>query len=225
MKKQTAKTPTVAIARVLRGLGLVQGSDFRVVGARTATHAIVLSRKADKVIADNADHIEELVKLDGGWVFRVNIHSTPGGHLWTRVSNYGRRIHETHTWSEQGLVTESTTEQSVDDVTDTPATHDVAEGVTHPYDGKYQRQYGTLTWACETTDGVWFFQNAHNNPRYTLTAYNDGAKLNGWYLNGPGVDSHGVWMGFMFSAAAEEAESTIRAHLRRAGAVESAVCD
>ena len=74
-KRATAKTPTVAIARVLRDLGLKQGSDFRVRGQytngeRVGTFVAALSAKADQVIADNADQIEYRVQQDGGFAFR-----------------------------------------------------------------------------------------------------------------------------------------------------------
>ncbi len=116
MQKQTAKTPTVAIARVLRGLGLVQGADFRVKtkykgsGAnreRIGTHVAVLSKEADQIIADNADFIEEMVKLDGGWVFNVSIHFTTGGRVWTWVANYGSRTRDTHFLSDIGRVSKA----------------------------------------------------------------------------------------------------------------------
>lgn len=98
-KRATAKTPTVAIARVLRDLGLKQGSDFRVRGEyrngeRVGTYVAALSAKADQVIADNADQIEYRVQQDGGFAFRVSIHFTAGGRMWTWVANYGKRTRE-----------------------------------------------------------------------------------------------------------------------------------
>lgn len=97
-----AKTPTVAIARVLRSLGLVQGRDFRVRGKyqghgadreRIGTHVAVLSQVADKVIADNADRIEQEAG-QAGFSFRVSVYYTDGGGMWTWVANYGARVRE-----------------------------------------------------------------------------------------------------------------------------------
>ncbi|QBZ73560.1 hypothetical protein SEA_MISCHIEF19_75 [Streptomyces phage Mischief19] len=100
-----AKTPTVAIARVLRGLGLVQGADFKVTGEyrgrgldreRVGTYVLVLTRDAEQTIADNADAIEAAALAQGGFAFRVSIYRTPSGGFWTRVANYGPRTREGH---------------------------------------------------------------------------------------------------------------------------------
>lgn len=99
----TAKTPTVAIARVLRSFGLKQGQDFRVRGQyqgtgadrmRTGTYVAVLSGHGDQVVADNADAIEELVQQDGGFSFSVSIHFTANGRMWTWIANYGQRTRD-----------------------------------------------------------------------------------------------------------------------------------
>lgn len=102
-KQATAKTPTVAIARVLRSLGLEQGKDFRVRGQyqgtganreRIGTYVAVYTNAADQVVADNADRIEELVKQDGSFAFRVSIHSTTNGRVWTWIANFGSRTRD-----------------------------------------------------------------------------------------------------------------------------------
>lgn len=104
-KQATAKTPTVAIARVLRSLGLEQGKDFRVRGQyqgtganreRIGTYVGIYSAAAEQTVADNADRIEELVKQDGGFAFRVSIHRTASGRVWTWIANFGKRTREGH---------------------------------------------------------------------------------------------------------------------------------
>lgn len=97
--RPTAKSPSTAIARVLRDLGLKQGADFRVRGQyangeRTGTYVAVMTKEADQVVADHADQIEEAVQLDGGFTFRVSIHFTAGGRRWTWVANYGERTRD-----------------------------------------------------------------------------------------------------------------------------------
>jgi hypothetical protein len=93
--KTEPKSPTVAITRVLKGLGLVQGVDFRVAGhyengERLYTFAYTLDRRANRVIAENADMIESLtfgtdfpftvsVRYPGGdGRPSVSVHNSPG---------------------------------------------------------------------------------------------------------------------------------------------------
>lgn len=97
--RTTAKRPSVAIARVLRDFGLVQGYDFRVVGdyhrgERYATRVRVYSRKADQTILDHADLIEDLT-ADAGFPFTVSVYYTAEGRLWTWVSDAGHRTRQT----------------------------------------------------------------------------------------------------------------------------------
>lgn len=85
-------THTTAIARVLRGLGLKQGADFRVRGEyvrgeRRGTAVVALNRNAEAVIAGNARHIESATdEMDRP--FRVNIYNTPSGGFFT-ITNSG----------------------------------------------------------------------------------------------------------------------------------------
>ena len=83
-------TPTQAIGRVLRELGLVQGVDFRVQGHREARNGLVSKRQrvgtlvcathaADLVIADNAVRIMDETKALG-FPFKVKITTTRSGH-------------------------------------------------------------------------------------------------------------------------------------------------
>ncbi|CAL9535885.1 hypothetical protein [Streptomyces sp. enrichment culture] len=102
MSNQPApSSPTVAIARILRSLGLVQGRgcDFRVTGdyrngERIGTYVLVLTRHADEVIAEHADRIEGLA-AETGWAFRVSVRYTDSGRPMTIVANYGSRVRET----------------------------------------------------------------------------------------------------------------------------------
>lgn len=92
------RTPTVAIARILRGLGLVQGDDFRVTGdyrngERIGTFVLALSRHADETIAAHADEIERLAN-EGPFAFRVSVRYPSGDRPMTGVANYGSRVRE-----------------------------------------------------------------------------------------------------------------------------------
>jgi DNA-binding PadR family transcriptional regulator len=95
------KTPTVAIARVLRDLGLTQGpgNDFRMEGAyrngeRIGTYVLVLGRHAEEVIAEHADAIEAQAGA-AGYAFRVSVHYPNGDRPMTNVANYGPRVRDT----------------------------------------------------------------------------------------------------------------------------------
>lgn len=98
-----ARTPSVAIARTLRELGLKQGEDFRIKGQyrgrgaereRVATYVAVLTPKAEQIISDHADHIERVTETESGFVFLVSVHYTAGGRMWTWVSNSGPRVRD-----------------------------------------------------------------------------------------------------------------------------------
>lgn len=100
----TASTPTVAIARVLRRLGLVQGrgGDFRVTGdyrsngERICTYVVTLTRHADETIAKHADDVERWVSEDGGWAFHVSVRYIDGKpRPFVHVSNGpGERVRD-----------------------------------------------------------------------------------------------------------------------------------
>jgi hypothetical protein len=94
------KTPTVAVQRVLKTLGLVQGRDFRVTGhyvngERRYTFAYTLTEKAARVVADNADMIEEMTAL-ARCPFRVSVryHGTDDRPT-VDVRNAGHSVRET----------------------------------------------------------------------------------------------------------------------------------
>lgn len=95
-----AKTPGVAVARVLRGLGLKQGLDFRIRaerknGERIGTRVAVFGAEANQTVADNADKIEQQAG-DAGFHFNVSVYFTPSCRVWVHVANYGERTRQTH---------------------------------------------------------------------------------------------------------------------------------
>ncbi|WP_086859784.1 hypothetical protein [Streptomyces milbemycinicus] len=99
--ERPASSPTVAIARVLRRLGLVQGrrGDFRVTGfyrngERDHTYVVLYSRHAEEVCAAHADEIEQTVEADGGWCFRVSVRYLNGSRPTVSIANAGERIRE-----------------------------------------------------------------------------------------------------------------------------------
>ncbi|BBA98324.1 hypothetical protein RVR_4463 [Actinacidiphila reveromycinica] len=82
---QSARTPTIALARALRRAGLAQGrgKDFRVEGQyrdgeRVATYALLLTQHADETVAAHADDIERWTSEDGGWSFTVSVRYIDG---------------------------------------------------------------------------------------------------------------------------------------------------
>ncbi|MFF4205541.1 hypothetical protein ACFYZ8_33385 [Streptomyces sp. NPDC001668] len=86
------KTPSVAIARVLRRLGLAQGrgKDFRVTGfyrgsERLHTFVVLYTRAAQETVAAHADAIEQAPEL-GGFAFTVSVRYS-GGHPVTSIRN------------------------------------------------------------------------------------------------------------------------------------------
>ncbi|MEU0770612.1 hypothetical protein [Streptomyces albogriseolus] len=103
--KATAKTPTIAISRALRAIGLKQGKDFKVEGRysgkgknreRVATDVLVLGREAEDKVAEHADAIEAATKADGGWVFNVSVYYLDGKpRPVTSISNAGSRVRQT----------------------------------------------------------------------------------------------------------------------------------
>lgn len=90
-----AKSPTIAIARALRRLGLTQGKgkDFRVdgdynkAGERVRTYVLTLTRHADETVAARADDIERWASEDGGWSFTVNVRYSDNGRPHCTISN------------------------------------------------------------------------------------------------------------------------------------------
>ncbi|MFF5968216.1 hypothetical protein ACFY64_31735 [Streptomyces collinus] len=95
-------SPTVAIARVLRDLGLTQGrgGDFRVTGEyrngeRIGTYVLLLGSHADEVVAENADEIERMVG-ETGFAFRVSVRYFEGKNRpVASIANYGSRVRDT----------------------------------------------------------------------------------------------------------------------------------
>jgi hypothetical protein len=237
--------PSTAIARVLRGLGLKQGTDFRVKGQyqgrgadreRIGTYVAVMTKEADQAVADNADRIEQLA-AESGNSFRVSIHFTAGGRMWTWVANYGQRTRDTApvtTADRDGAPLDTASRQRATElglkVATTAGTDQRAadrqpvikaklgaprpafeQPTAHPYDGLAQKRVGALYWACEEAGSTWFFQDGRNTARYTLRVYKGRARMVGWYLSGPGVGEPGSdrYMGATMTLAAEASEAVI----------------
>lgn len=93
------RTPTVALARELRRLGLVQGKDFRVAGhyvaeERRFTYADLLNADARQAVADNADALEAALAA-GPFPFTVTVRYFDTPRPWPTVSNsLGERIRD-----------------------------------------------------------------------------------------------------------------------------------
>lgn len=224
----TAKTPTVAIARVLRSFGLKQGADFRVKGEykgrgldreRVGTYVVLYSGHADHVVAEHADAIEELVQLDGGFSFRVSIHYTANGRRWAHIANYGSRVRDAAPAATLGRddASQAPTEQgrklahdTGNQLTGQPLPSTAQQVATQdPYAGLTQKRFGSLYWACQEASQVWFFQDGYNSARFTLRVYRGRSQMVGWYLTGPGLPDAGRWMGPTVSLAAENAQDVI----------------
>lgn len=86
-KLAPAKTANVAIARVLRSLGLKQGQDFRVIGkAARGTCVQLIGCEPNQVVADNARAIVDDV-ADAGFPFDVNVCVLPTGAVRAYIGN------------------------------------------------------------------------------------------------------------------------------------------
>lgn len=90
-----ARTPTVAIGRALRGIGLKQGADFIVrteythgggVKERDYTRAVLLTNHAVKTTLDHKADVEEAA-ADNGWRFAVRPLRHDGKLLVVLVDN------------------------------------------------------------------------------------------------------------------------------------------
>jgi hypothetical protein len=100
--RQPAKTPTVAIARILRDMGLKQGlhGDFAVRGysergERLGTMVVLYTRAANILIDERADEIERLSE-ESGWVFRVSTrYHHVSGAAYPDLCNFGKRVRRT----------------------------------------------------------------------------------------------------------------------------------
>lgn len=211
-----AKTPGVAIARVLRSLGLKQGNDFRVRGEykhgeRVGTVAAVSGGAANQTVADNADRIEQLA-AETGFQFHVSIYFTPSGTVWVWVANFGQRTRQTHFLSPSGR-TENTAEAAPEPAEQpkpviratlgeprpafgqseaAPEANPYAGYVTHAFDGR--------TWARTEEGNVWFHQRIVHGPCHTLRFYSGRVQPKGWYLSGPGIDGDGFTAGKLSEA-------------------------
>ncbi|MYR55029.1 DUF3560 domain-containing protein [Streptomyces sp. SID625] len=90
-----AKTPSIALGRALRRLGLTQGKgkDFRIdgdyndAGERIRTYALLLTAHADETVAARADDIERWTGDDGGWSFTVCVRYSDKGRPHCTIAN------------------------------------------------------------------------------------------------------------------------------------------
>ncbi|MFD9596797.1 hypothetical protein ACFWA9_29170 [Kitasatospora sp. NPDC059973] len=111
-------TPSEALARALKRLGLTQGrgEDFRVTGfyrngERRHTYALVLSRRAEELIAEHADRIEAELAA-GPYPFRVSVRHINGRPIPSVSNSAGERVRET------APTTPTTPAPAVEDVLD-----------------------------------------------------------------------------------------------------------
>lgn len=86
-------TPTTAVARKLRRLGLKQGptKDFRVLGhyvkgEREHTYVDLQNAEARQLVADRADELEEWL-TEGPFPFKVSIRYSDTGQPWPHIHN------------------------------------------------------------------------------------------------------------------------------------------
>jgi hypothetical protein len=216
-----AKTPGVAIARVLRGLGLKQGTDFSVKGEykngeRVCTRVAVFGGPANQIVADNANLVEQQAG-DAGFHFNVSVYFTPSGIMWVSVANFGQRTRQTHFLSDSGR-TENTAEAAPKPVIratlaaprpafeqpeqpEQPKTFD-------PYAGHHTRTFENRVWGCAEAGQTWFFQTTEHGPRYTLRHYAGRTMTYGWYLSGPGI-SGDMFLGPRLNVAAHRANGRL----------------
>ncbi|MFF5668838.1 hypothetical protein ACFY8S_01660 [Streptomyces hygroscopicus] len=161
--QRPASSPTVAIARVLRHLGLVQGrrGDFRVTGfyrngERDHTYVVLCSRHAEEVCAAHADEIEQAVEADGGWCFRVSVRYLNGSRPTVSIANAGERIREAQP-AAAALEVAAQPEPAGDPgpVEDSEPVTEPAPPVEDPRDLRLQReQAAALDWSTGQADLV-----------------------------------------------------------------------
>ncbi|MFI6495979.1 hypothetical protein [Nonomuraea typhae] len=100
-KLPQAKTPSTAIARVLRALGLTQGQDFSLYGLyndvtkngvrtreRYATAVSLRTPKAESAVWEHAEKIEQGTHAEG-WGFVIRLRKTDKDNMYSFVSNFG----------------------------------------------------------------------------------------------------------------------------------------
>ncbi|MCX4550568.1 MULTISPECIES: hypothetical protein [unclassified Streptomyces] len=155
------KTPTVAIARILRGLGLAQGGDFRVTGdyrngERIGTFVLTLSHHADETVVANADEIERLAG-EGPFPFRVSVRYPSGDRPMTGVANYGSRVRETPPAPPQPTAPEPTPEPTVPEPAPAPELPPADSVASKFLEGARERAWGrqrarALGWSTAQAD-------------------------------------------------------------------------
>lgn len=146
----TPRTPAVAIARVLRDLGLQQGrgKDFRVTGyyvdgERDHTYVLILNRAAEEVVAANADRIEDWTGR-GPYAFSVSIRYTSNGRPVCSIANVrAGRVRET-----TPAPAAPVEEPAAPATEDTPAAAGV-EVVDYREEYRQQEQAKALAWSAD----------------------------------------------------------------------------
>lgn len=98
MKRPQAKTPAVAIARILTDMGLKRGKgkDFSVLGFKRdgepfGTMVVPFTRAANDLIDERADEIERLSN-EAGFPFLVSTEYGVDGKTWPNLVNFGERV-------------------------------------------------------------------------------------------------------------------------------------
>ncbi|WP_327385042.1 hypothetical protein [Streptomyces sp. NBC_01207] len=152
------KTPTVAIARVLRDLGLKQGAaaDFRVTGhyengERRYTYVILLSREAEDLVAANADQIEAWTDR-GPFGFTVSVRYSKNGNAFCTIRNVrAGRVRQTP----PALVVEPVVEPAAPAPAAEPVMEPVAPtapAVDHREEYRQQEQAKALGWTAQQAE-------------------------------------------------------------------------
>ncbi|MFC8723719.1 hypothetical protein [Streptomyces bacillaris] len=135
----TPKTPTIAVARELRRLGLQQGpgKDFRVTGhvangERSHTYVLLLTANARQAVADHADDLEARLAA-GPFPFTVSVRYSENGKPHPSVHNGGmERIREEKPTEDAALAdapAAETAEEATPAAADAPAPAPIAADV------------------------------------------------------------------------------------------------
>jgi hypothetical protein len=182
------KSPTVAIGRVLRRLGLAQGrgGDFRVTGfyrdrERDHTYVILYTRRAEETVAARADAIEQAPEL-GGFVFTVSVRYAHGRPVTTIRNGACERVRE------QPPALDGTEGSAESDDTGTPVAGEGAEEappVRETWRERWRReeQAKALGWSTQQAEAVrraasgTLFRDGDGLPRHVTRPGRAGARV------------------------------------------------
>jgi hypothetical protein len=158
------RTPSVAVARVLRALGLAQGrgNDFRIEGAyrngeRIGTWVSTLTQHADETIAANADDIERQL-ANGPFPFHVSVYYEGKRRPHAIIANHGARVRQEPPTiaPEPELEPQPTSGKSVlDDPAKPEETPEPSAAPKASVTITHTRAEGTLLGGSRKGDGVW----------------------------------------------------------------------